>query len=96
MADRTETASRRRMSRSALLGLVDSLESTVRSLMWEPGRRLPDDGSAQLYPTVTPVNAMRALLNPVLGTRLPLLDDRAWFSTWPRPYVFDDVTAQVK
>jgi len=33
-----ETASHRRMSRSALLGLADSLESTVRGLAWEPAR----------------------------------------------------------
>jgi len=58
--------------------------------------RLPDGDSAALYPTITPVNATRVLLNRVLGTSLPLLDDRSWFSTWPRPYLFHDVTAQVR
>ena len=48
------------------------------------------------YPTMTPVNAMRLVLNDALGASLPLLEDRAWFSTWVRPYRFIDVTDQVR
>jgi hypothetical protein len=58
--------------------------------------RLPDGNSAGLYPTLTPVNAMRILLDRVLGCQLPPLDDRAWFSTWARPYAFEDVTARAR
>lgn len=56
--------------------------------------RLPTPAASRLYPTLTPVNAYRLLLNTAVGTDLPLLDDRAWFSTWSRPYQFLDVTAR--
>jgi hypothetical protein len=49
---------------------------------------LPDDGPA-LYPTITPVNGMRALATRYLGVSLPYLADRSHFSTWMRP--FDDL-----
>ena len=52
--------------------------------------------AANPYPTMTPVNAMRLLLNDALGTNMPLLEDRAWFSTWSRPYRFIDATDRVR
>jgi len=49
-----------------------------------------------IYPTITPVNALRAVLNAALGSRLEPLDDRAYFSTWEEPYTFIDVTERVQ
>jgi hypothetical protein len=68
-------------------------------LLWEdPGRSnlqermaifaaylLPEAGAA-LYPTISPVNGARLVANRYLGIRLPLLPDRAFFSTWEKPY----------
>ncbi len=52
--------------------------------------------AASLYPTMTPVNAMRGVLQAALGIRLPFVDDRSYFSTWTQPYRFSDVTARVQ
>jgi len=49
-------------------------------------------GAEKLYPTLTPVNTFRILLNHVFGTKFPLLPDRSFFSTWSRPLAFQDVT----
>jgi hypothetical protein len=46
---------------------------------------LPEAGAA-LYPTISPVNGARLVANRYLGIRLPLLPDRAFFSTWEKPY----------
>jgi hypothetical protein len=45
---------------------------------------------------VTPVNAFRLLLHRATGARLPLLDDRSYFSTWARLTEYADVTEQVR
>lgn len=39
-------------------------------------------------PGSTAVNTFRFLFDAYLGSRMPMLDDRAWASTWRRPYVF--------
>jgi hypothetical protein len=52
--------------------------------------RVPDP--SRLYPGITPMNSFRVVLDEVLGTSLPLLPDRSWFSSFPTPYVFTDVT----
>jgi hypothetical protein len=36
----------------------------------------------------SPVNAMRAVLNMALGTALPTLPDRSYYSTWSEPLAF--------
>lgn len=58
--------------------------------------RFPEGDYSDLSPTITPINAMRTLLNRVLGAGLPLLDDRAYFSTWSHPYSLHEVTEQVR
>jgi hypothetical protein len=49
-----------------------------------------------IYSTITPVNAMRMVLNRALGTQLTLLGDYSYFSRWSRPAEFIDVTHIVK
>jgi len=58
--------------------------------------RFPDGDTSGLYPMITPLNAMRTVLNQVLGVGLPLIEDRAFFSTWSRPSAFEEVTVQVR
>jgi hypothetical protein len=57
--------------------------------------RWPGGDYASLYPTITPVNGIRILLDQLLGAALPRIEDRIWFSTWDRPYAFIDVTAEL-
>jgi hypothetical protein len=52
----------------------------------------PDQNYAALYPSITPVNSFRVILNTYFGTALPRLDDRSYFSRMTRPYDFIDVT----
>jgi hypothetical protein len=49
-----------------------------------------------LYDSISPVNSFRAVFNTFFGARLPLLPDRSYFSTWPEPYQFIDVTNTVR
>jgi hypothetical protein len=49
-----------------------------------------------LYQTISPVNSFRAVLNTFFGASLEFLPDRSYFSTWPEPYNFIDVTAAVQ
>lgn len=49
-----------------------------------------------LYDSISPVNSFRVVLNTFFGARLPLLPDRSFFSTWPDPYRFIDVTGVVR
>jgi hypothetical protein len=41
----------------------------------------------QFYPTITPVNTFRIVLNATLGSTYPLLEDKSFFS--PIPYIYD-------
>jgi hypothetical protein len=41
----------------------------------------------QLYPTISPVNTFRIILNDYLGTSYPMLADKSYFS--PIPYIYD-------
>lgn len=56
---------------------------------------LADDGYAQLYPGITPVNSFRVIFNLYFGTDLELLGDESYFSTWSHPYTFMNVTDKV-
>jgi hypothetical protein len=49
-----------------------------------------------LYDSISPVNSFRVVLNTFFGAQLPLLPDRSFFSTWPEPYQFIDVTDAVR
>ncbi|HEY9078355.1 MAG TPA: hypothetical protein VIO61_17600 [Anaerolineaceae bacterium] len=42
---------------------------------------LPDEGSKQLYPSISPVNSFRVIFNTYFGTNLSLLPDVSRFST---------------
>jgi hypothetical protein len=41
-----------------------------------------------LYPSITPVNSFRVVLNQYFGFDLPLLPDRSYLSSWRAPYRF--------
>lgn len=56
---------------------------------------LPNDGYAQLYDGITPVNTFRMVLNHYFGTDLELLRDESYFSTWSHPYAFLNVTDEM-
>ena len=56
---------------------------------------LPDEGSADLYDDITPVNTFRVILDRYFGTDYGLLPDKSYFSTWSRPYAFIDVTEEL-
>ena len=47
---------------------------------------LPDK-TVDWYPTITPVNSFRIILNQYLGLDYPLLPDKSYFS--PIPYIYD-------
>lgn len=56
---------------------------------------LVPDPSA-LWPTITPVNSFRVVLNQVLGTDIPKTEDRSWFSGFSTPYDLRDETARLE
>ncbi len=56
----------------------------------------PDQDYQMLYPSITPVNSFRVVLDQYLGEKYPLLPDRVYFSLWDTPYNFDDVTDKVQ
>jgi hypothetical protein len=57
--------------------------------------RLPGGEPAPWHHSITPVNALRAVVNAALGASLPGLDDRSYFMTWTHPFEFVDVTPQL-
>ncbi len=56
---------------------------------------LPGIGSSMLYPSISPVNSFRVLLNEALGSEFQLLDDTSYFSTITDISNFVDVTRQL-
>ncbi len=48
---------------------------------------LPEREYDAFYPAITPVNAMRLVLNRYFGERLPLLPDESFRTDWSRPAV---------
>lgn len=57
---------------------------------------LPDSGDTLLYDGITPVNTFRLIFNHYFGSDYEFLEDRSYFSTWPRPFDFYDVTDELK
>lgn len=55
----------------------------------------PDSNYSMLYPSISPVNSFRIILNQFLGTDLELLEDRSYYSTWRNPLKFYDVTDKI-
>jgi hypothetical protein len=54
----------------------------------------PDQNYSSLYPSVTPINSFRIVLNQYFDANLELLEDRNYYSTWSSPYQLADVTDQ--
>jgi len=57
---------------------------------------LPGDGNKRLYPSITPVNTFRIILNYYFGADYRLLENKSYFSTWAYPYKFIDVTDKIR
>jgi len=55
---------------------------------------VPDAVRSKLYPTITPVNSFRVILDGLFGDQFPLLPDRSAYSSWSKPYLFIDVTGR--
>ena len=53
---------------------------------------LPESGRDALYPTISPVNSFRIILNTYFGTQFNLLEDKTYFSNFLQPFNFVDVT----
>ncbi len=49
---------------------------------------LPGDGKSLLYPTITPVNSFRVILDRYFGGKFELLKDRSFFSYYQTPFEF--------
>jgi hypothetical protein len=49
---------------------------------------LPHGGRGDLYPSISPVNTFRVVLNHYFDARLPLLPDRRYFTSYDRPFRF--------
>lgn len=58
--------------------------------------RFADGNHSPIHSRTTPVNAFRVLLNRAIGTELPMLPDRSYFSTWERLSEYTDVTDVVR
>jgi hypothetical protein len=55
----------------------------------------PDGNYEALYPTITPANTFRIVINHHLNTQFKLLDDRSYFSTFKNRYDFIDITDRI-
>lgn len=55
---------------------------------------LPGVDENRLYPSISPVNTFRLILDEYYGTDFGLLEDRSYFSRWNTPYQFEDVSDQ--
>ena len=49
----------------------------------------PDGGESKLYPTITPVNSFRVILDYYFQTDFGLLEDRSYYSVEPTRYNFE-------
>lgn len=56
---------------------------------------VPQTIRAKLYDKITPVNSFRIILSGLFGENLPLREDRNWYSRFPAPYDFTDVTDKI-
>ncbi len=51
--------------------------------------------SSLLYPSISPVNTFRVVLNEFFGMDMKLLPDRSFFSLWLTPFQLEDVSQEV-
>jgi chromate transport protein ChrA len=54
------------------------------------------EGQELLYDTITPVNSFRIMFNSNFNGNFELLEDKAYWSTYHKPYKFEDVTEILK
>jgi len=58
---------------------------------------VPESVKQRLYPSITPVNSFRLILNELFGLDYPLLEDKSFFTPIGQvKRTFEDVTAQVR
>jgi len=57
---------------------------------------LPGHAGAWRANESAPVNTFRVVLNQCLGADFPLLEPRSYYSTWPRPFIFKDITDRLE
>lgn len=57
---------------------------------------MPGADQEILYDSITPVNTFRVIFNQYFGTDYELLDEKNYYSTWKKPYIFKDVTEELK
>lgn len=55
----------------------------------------PDGNYQRLYPTISPVNSFRVILDTYFNTRLGRLPDYTYYATWAHPYNLVDITPQL-
>ncbi len=51
----------------------------------------PDQDYSRLYPTISPINSFRVVLNQFFGGTYALIPDHHYYSTWSYPFNFVDV-----
>ena len=56
----------------------------------------PDGDYQQLYPTISPVNSFRVILNQYFGADYDLLEDRNYFMGMYKPYYLQEVSARIR
>jgi hypothetical protein len=80
-----------------------------RGLFWEDSKKtdleermgilnaiyFPDGDYSMLTPSLSPVNTFRVIFDKYFGTSLGLLEDRVYFSTYTKPFMFHDVTDEL-
>jgi hypothetical protein len=76
---------------------VASKEELGRKLRILNAYYLPGQPPMQPYPTITPVNTFRLILDDYFGANLELLPDRTYvFADFEHPYRFEDVTDRLR
>lgn len=55
----------------------------------------PDGNYELLYPSITPINSFRVVLDQYLETDMDLLENRNYFASWLSPYQFADVSDRI-
>ncbi|MCU0317552.1 MAG: LTA synthase family protein [Fimbriimonadaceae bacterium] len=56
---------------------------------------LPRQLAERVAPDMTPVNSFRLILSELFGEDLPPLPNRSFYSTYPQPFRFEEVTHQL-
>ena len=75
---------------------LDGLSPVNQRLIWERTANLaayyvPEDCPADFYPSITPVNALREIMDACIGTNLGQLEDRVFFSSYEARFQFVQV-----